>query len=66
MKREACDLPSLLFSTIPIFTSLPAKDITSACEFDFCLQLKLADNCRGYPCKIFLKTFLKGGFYVRI
>lgn len=35
MKREAFDLPSLLFSTFPIFTSLPVKDISSACQFDF-------------------------------
>jgi len=45
MKREACDLPSLLFSGFPIFTSLPAKDILSVCEFDF---LSLAKIC-GQP-----------------
>ena len=57
MKREACDLPSLLFFAFPILTSLPTKDISSACEFYFLPLAKICGQPQGYHCKMFLKLF---------
>jgi hypothetical protein len=47
MKREVCDLPSLLFSGFLIITSLPTKDVPSACEFDFLLLVKICGQPHG-------------------
>jgi hypothetical protein len=58
MKREAYYLPSLLFFTFLIFTSLPSKDISSACEFDFLFLVKIC----GQPLRLSLQNLFRNLF----